>query len=152
VDWVLPPDLDFYLREELRQDGSSEALMTMPLSFGGVRAWVFHPDVRVDLVSRNDGQGALYEAALKSAQKTARVRMKGLLAPVVDLEFLVALKTAAWRPKDQADAIALLYLAPVARPRLRRILEKYKVPDWEERLRWMETEAAREKIERRGKD
>lgn len=151
VDWVIPGDLDFFLREELRGD-SAEAMMTTPLSFGGVRAWVFHPDVRVDFISRRDEHRDLYEAALRSAKNTKRVRLPGLLAPVIDLDFLVALKMASTRARDGVDATELLWRAPVNRARLRRILTRYAIFDWPMRLAAMEEEAAREKEWRKGKD
>lgn len=72
------------------------------LPFGGVSGKTAG-GVPVDVIVRDDDYQALYQAAVRTAQRRASVSML-----VVRPEYLVAMKMVAARPKDEQDLMFLL--------------------------------------------
>lgn len=92
---------------------------TKRLSFGGVRTKI--AGTEVDFIVRDDKYKRLYEAALQHA-----VRVKGVPIPVVSPEWIVPLKMAAGRPKDELDiAWMIAEKGLVDRKKARVIIEKH---------------------------
>lgn len=92
---------------------------TRRLSFGGIRTKV--AGVEVDFIVRDDKYKRLYEAALRNA-----IRVKGVPIPVIPPEWMVPLKMAAGRPKDDLDLGWMLAEKNlVDRKKTRAIVEKY---------------------------
>lgn len=96
------------------------------LSFGGVQSTSL--GVPLDLVVRKDRFRSLYEAALRESF--------GLLGfvPVVASEYLVAMKLAAGRPKDESDLAFLITEADVDLARAKEITRVHLGPYAEQDL------------------
>lgn len=98
------------------------------LDFGGVSGKT-PSGVPVDLVVRNDKYERLYEASMDHA-----ARVEGVPIPVVTPEFMIAMKMAAGRPKDDVDLEFLLLNSDAdtlykARVVVERFLGPYAVDD-----------------------
>lgn len=91
----LTKDVDFVANGPLKLKGSKK------LTFGGVSGKTVG-GVPVDVIVRDDDYQALYEAAVRTAQKSA------VSVLVVRPEYLVAMKMVAARPKDEQDLMFLL--------------------------------------------
>lgn len=89
------------------------------LAFGGAQTTT-PSGIPVDVIVRDDDATALYNAALKVAQ-----HVPGVQIPVVPLEYLVAMKLNAGRPKDDLDLMFILTETDVDYPVARGVVEKF---------------------------
>lgn len=109
----LTSDLDFVADAVL-----DDVELMQPLSFGGYGAIVC--GVPVDFIVRDDRYGRLYREALSTA-----VWIQGLDVPVVQPAYLLAMKMAARRSKDDADIEFLLENNVVDIDRTAQIVEDF---------------------------
>lgn len=114
-------DLDLAVREEdtvwiekaLREMGVSYA----QLDIGGVKVELPAQAVHVDFVNRRtDAQlVALFREALRAAQESAdTIEIGQVEMPAVPIEYVIAMKLATARPKDDLIIQALLHQADVS--------------------------------------
>jgi len=113
-----------------------------PLSFGGQRAAVLVPGnasigthvlVPVDVIVRTDDFAELYADALDHAFVAGLHEPLGRPAapdkraplPIVEPEYLAAMKMAAGRRKDQDDLAFLITAAAIDLPKAERIIRKH---------------------------
>lgn len=123
---------DVDLAVSVAQSSAAEALFAdadpQPLRIGGVSI-LTSSGVRVDLIDRRDRYGALYAEAIEAAHREGkRARAEDVEIPVVPLPYLVAIKMAADRPKDEADLDSMLRLPELDLARTRQIVEKHLGP------------------------
>jgi len=106
-------DVDFASRAHL-----SQLTIVRPLSFGGCsgRSRSGHP---VNIIVRCDEYAPLYAEAIDRAVDS------GLLVPVVDPDYLAALKMAAGREKDELDLRTLIRLGMIDHHKTRKIVKTH---------------------------
>jgi len=92
-----------------------------PLPFGGVRVVV--DAVATDIIVRSDKYRDLYAEALRHARP-----VDGLAMPVVEPEFLTAMKMAARRHIDELDLRFLVESEALDLDRARRVIERHLGP------------------------
>lgn len=93
---------------DLVQRAARAAMLTVrPLKIGGF--CIELPEGRIDFIDRRHGPQALFEEAVDEAKRLGfTVDADGLDVLIVPLEYLVALKMVAARPRDEADLDFLL--------------------------------------------
>lgn len=109
VDFAVPPGAMPRVIEAARGSG----LTLNPLTIGG---WALRgKGVAVDFIDRCPELGDLFAAAIRAARESGcRARVGRVSAPVVPVDFLIAMKVATGEPKDEADAEALIQTIPDA--------------------------------------
>ncbi len=108
---------------DLAADRQLEGIRALgSLDVGGIRGQT-ESGVPVDLVLRDDKYQRLYEDALDHAE-----RVEDLPLPVVTAEYLIAMKMAAGRAKDDLDLHFLIGERKADMSKARKIIERHLGP------------------------
>jgi hypothetical protein len=94
------------------------------LSFGGKQVAASN-GVTVDLIERDDSYAELYADALSKAK-----RMRGVQAPIVSIDHILAMKLEAQRPKDLADLAFIINSGLLDLKKARRIVRDFVGGDY----------------------
>lgn len=120
---------DVDLAVTVDQSGRAETLLAdadpKPLTIGGISI-LTSTGVRVDLIDHRFAYRALFEEAITEAKAHGpQVRAGETVVRVTPLEYLVAMKLAADRPKDELDLEGLLANEDLRYSTCRTIVERH---------------------------
>jgi hypothetical protein len=88
--------------EDVAREAERQGFKTKELRIGGYA--LLKPGIAIDVIDRRVGYAELFQEAVSTARESVA---PGEL-PVVDLEYLIAMKLIPGTPKDDADVEALL--------------------------------------------
>lgn len=120
---------DADLAVSVAQSGAAEKLLAdadpRPLRIGGVSV-ASSSGVRIDLIDHRFKYRALFEEAIAAAVAEGPTASLGeRTIPVVPLVYLIALKLAAGRPRDESDLEAILRQRDLDYRRAREVVAKH---------------------------